>query len=236
MGENMSERGKIIGAVFCEKEEEDYIIVQKVLDNAKEEGADVIEFRYDTKEGTCKLNSALYHTVLETISTCMTKEEGGFFDGTPEEWANLLKETVDCGTDYISIGLEIAKTEQGKSVMEYAKQKNVKVIVGEHKQEMPSIKEILDSLDASENVGTDIAKFAAMAENPEEVEILKEAALYDLGIPKIMIAMGPHGSDFRIDCLKPPYNCWGSFGAIGKATAPGQRRIKEMKKNLDSEK
>lgn len=228
----MSERGKIIGAVFCEQDHK-YKEVHKLRDKAGEEGADAIEFRYDTEKGTCEPYQSLYWTNLETISTCMTKEEGGFFNGTFEEWANLLKETIDCGTNYISMGLEMAKTEQGKSVMEYSKLKNVKVIVGEHKQEMPSIREILDILEDEEKVGADIAKFAAIAKNQGELDVLKSVAKYELGIPKIMIAMGEEGSDFRVDCLKPPYNCWGSFGAIGKPTAPGQRGIKEMKENLE---
>lgn len=229
----MVERGRIIGSIFCQ---EDHTATLKEIDNAEKAGADIVELRYDTENGTYNPQRPHYlHWPLEVISTCMTRDEGGFFDGTLDEWAALLKNAVDCGADYINIGLKQAKTEQGREVIKHIScyWGNVKIIIGDHGQSTPTKEEIIEALKEERAIGADIAKVAYNANNAEDVLEIMEATLYDLGIPKIMIAMDEYGKFWRAVSLCPPWNCWGMFASVGEATAPGQLSIKEIKEILD---
>lgn len=225
---------KIIGAIFCYANPLDTLRREEV---AKAAGCNVIELRYDTKERAITPDSLhfayLQNRGIEIISTCMTKEEGGHFEGTLDVWAVLLKKAINHGTNYISIGLEQSKTKIGKEVIEHAKKHEVKIIIGVHGQNMPSEKEIIETLKEIKAAGADIAKVAYKANNPWDVLEIMKATLYDLDIPKIMIATGELGKFWRAVSLLPPWNCWGMFAYIDKPTGEGQLSVEELKEILE---
>jgi len=225
---------KIIGSIFCHEDPVDTLIE---METAKKAGVDIIEIRYDTEQGTFRPDPMYYqhYPQMEIISTCMTKKDGGYSDGTLGEWASLLKEAVDLDTHYISVGLKQAKTQKGREVIGYTKKHllDVGIMVADHGQSMPPKEKIIKTLEEEKTVGADIAKVAYEANNPEDVLEIIKATLYDLGIPKIMIAMGKYGKFWRAVSLVHPWNCWGMFASVGKSTAAGQLNVKEIKDILN---
>ncbi|HDL74894.1 MAG TPA: type I 3-dehydroquinate dehydratase [bacterium] len=218
---------RIIGSIFCQ---ENSIAINEIIEDIKKAGeVCIIEIRHDTKEGSFEPHPDFYMHGLEVISTCMTIDEGGYFDSTLEQWKELLKLTIDYGTQYIMIGLGQAETEQGKELIQYAKERNVKVIIGVHSQKTPSAIAIITTLLKIREAGADIAKVAYIANKPKDVIEVMKASLYNLGIPKIMIAMGKFGKFWRAVNLIHPWNCWGMFASIKEATAPGQLSVKDIK-------
>lgn len=225
----LGELGKICAAIPVKNI--DYALDQAGI--AIRDGAELIEWRLDLNEETpynpyadIRLYQRLHKVDIKAITTCMTKAEGGNFSGSDEELAVILNGPIHNGTDYITAGLEFARTKLGAEVIERAKNLNVKVIVSKHGQKMPETAEIIKIFEEEKALGADIAKAAFRAENLDDVKKMKEAAWHDLGIPNIAIAiaMGEPGKLWRVISL---LRCNLNYFAVGEATAPGQLSVRE---------
>lgn len=219
---------------------------------ALSEGAQVLEYRLDKNllykdmEKYLKALDRLYPDIknprkFEIISTNMTKAEGGDFDGSPKEWATVLRKTIAFHTDYVTVGTNMAKTEEGNGLCKYAAKNDVKIILSHHDQNnMPDPAALIEILEGKRYIAEQldvpfIAKVACMANKPEEVLYMMEATLHEMTdvngkqVPKIMIAMGLHGSNLQVFSLTHPLNCHLNYFAINqqKRTAKGQLTVKQ---------
>ncbi len=85
-----------------------------------------------------------------------------------------------------------------------------------------------------EEKGADIAKLAVMPKNERDVLNLLDATLTareQMDIPIVTMAMGGIGTISRLSG-----ECFGSaltFGCVGKASAPGQMELRQLKETLD---
>jgi len=240
--------GKVCAAI-------NIVTIDEAVDDGRialSEGAQVLEYRLDKNllykdmEKYLRALDRLYPDIknprkFEIISTNMTKAESGDFEGSPKEWATVLRKTIAFHTDYVTVGTNMAKTEEGKGLCRYAAENNSRIILSHHDQSgMPDPAALIEILEGERYIAKQldvpfIAKVACMATKPEEVLYMMEATLHEMTdingnkVPKIMIAMGSSGSDWRPISLREPWNCHLNYFAINqqKRTAKGQLTVKQ---------
>ena len=126
--------------------------------------------------------------------------------------------------------------ETVRGIIKNAHRKKVAVIASNHDfLKTPSKDELLKRLHKMEEMGADVLKIAVMPKKEKDVITLLEATLEmtkrEEARPVISMSMSGMGVISRLSG-----ECFGSavtFAAVGKASAPGQIGIREMKTVLD---
>lgn len=203
-------------------------------------GFDIVEWRIDhfdaatdvqqVKQAARKLRAALPDSVI--LFTFRTNKEGGEKAIAPKEYIALNKALVDSG--YIDmIDLELfSGAELVKEASAYAHDKGVKVIMSNHDfAKTPPQDEIVKRLRKMQELGADIPKIAVMPNNKSDVLTLLAATLemYEKYAkrPLITMSMSSMGSISRI--AGEAFGSAATFGALGKASAPGQFDVKGLR-------
>lgn len=191
--------------------------------SAKEAGPDIIEIRIDLAEREDKelLDLCEKEKSVPKIATIRSKNEGGKFEGTPEEWfEKILPWTSVC--EYIDIE---------RSCLGFTNEIRAsgrRIIASVHLDYMPDREELVSIEEELRSKG-DIPKIIVTPSGHEDVLTLSEFTLH---CSKPVIT-GVMGNEFRwaraLCCL---FGSSAVFCYAGKPASEGQYRTDEMRELL----
>ncbi len=218
--------------------------ILRAADEIKAGKADVVEWRVDwyedvfefdrVKETAEKLRECLGETPL--LFTFRTAKEGGEKSIGTEEYVELNKRIAETGlADLVDVEA-FTGDDAVKSVIEAAHACGVKVVASNHNfQKTPSCEEIVSRLRKMQDMGADIPKIAVMPQCPKDVITLlaatEEMASQYADRPIITMSMSGTGVISRL--CGEVFGSALTFGAAGKASAPGQLNVEELENVLE---
>ncbi|WJV65473.1 type I 3-dehydroquinate dehydratase [Pectobacteriaceae bacterium CE70] len=205
---------------------------------------DILEWRIDhfddvkhidsVIDAARKLRSIIHDKPI--LFTFRTAKEGGEKSIAPDEYISLNKAVIDSGLVDM-IDLELFTGDQLVSAtIEHAHAKGVKVIMSNHDfHKTPPKDEIIKRLCKMQTLGADIPKIALMPQNKTDVVTLLSATLEMsekyADRPIITMSMSQSGIISRLS--GEVFGSAATFGALKKASAPGQIAIKELRTVLN---
>lgn len=209
---------------------------QRVADQAWKAGADALEARIDSFQGTSSDLRAFLRKQEQShwLITCRSREEGGHFAGDVVDAGMRTLEIVEGTTASIDIELATwrASAELRRRVSKHlATDTSIKLILSAHFLErVPSdVEEVIrDALSIGLRV---VVKIAYAIEH-----ITQSLAAFDLmrafGSRVIAIAMGEAGSWTRI--LAPKFGAFATFATLDQAmsTASGQYTVQQLRERF----
>ncbi|MDT3427071.1 3-dehydroquinate dehydratase-1 [Paenibacillus forsythiae] len=226
----------IVGTTAAELKEEAEAL--KLLD------ADVVEWRvdfFDQVENIEAVQAALAdirHIIpgLPLVFTFRSAREGGEKEIPAEYYAELNRMAAGTGlADLIDVEL-FTGDDTVKSLVDYAHQHGVYVIISNHDfQKTPPKEEIISRLEQARELGGDLPKIALMPADARDVLTLLEAT-YAMkekypGSPVITMSMAGTGMISRI--AGEVFGSALTFGSAKKASAPGQVPVSELRSMLE---
>lgn len=175
------------------------------------------------------------------IVTLRTTFEGGEANGSRFDYEELLCDVAASGeADYVDVEIKRGASVMA-AVIEAAKNSKTKVIGSFHNfTETPSEETIICILKEARQLGADVGKFACMPsgeegkgrEDAERLFAATEKMKQEYpDFPLITMCMGDAGKMTRL--YGGLYGSCVSFGCVGKASAPGQIELSEMKAVFD---
>lgn len=205
---------------------------------------DVVEWRVDWFEGVFdfaqveavmkELRQVLGNTPI--LFTFRTANEGGEKAIEPAAYAELNKRAAATGLiDLVDVEA-FTGDEVVRNIIESAQESGVVVVVSNHDfEKTPEKDEIVRRLRKMQELGADIPKIAVMPQSRKDVLTLlsatEEMASKYADRPIITMSMSATGLISRL-CGE----CFGSaltFGAVGKASAPGQMNASDLSEILN---
>ncbi|MDO4632226.1 MAG: type I 3-dehydroquinate dehydratase [Eubacteriales bacterium] len=201
---------------------------------------DLVEWRIDflqSVEEMLEILPALRKALEETplLVTFRTKEEGGERAISPAEYTVMYQKILETGmADAIDVQLFLGE-DIVTALVEAAKQHGVKVVGSSHDfSATPAEEEILARLCRMQELGMDIAKIAVMPKDEEDLLRLLHATWVMkeryAKVPIITMSMGPVGMLSRL--CGEVFGSALTFGTVGKASAPGQIPVEELRTAL----
>lgn len=204
----------------------------------RKEPFDLVEWRADwyldvlepkqVRETLQILREVLGQTPI--IFTVRTAKEGGELELSVRDYERILTDVAASGlADLIDVEL-FAGDDTVRNIVRAAKDSGTAVIASSHEfTETPPADELVARMERMRELGADILKIAVMPERPEDVLTLLEAtgrAKRETGEPLITMAMGGLGLISRV--CGETFGSDVTFGAAGKASAPGQMDVREL--------
>ncbi|WP_462133003.1 type I 3-dehydroquinate dehydratase [Veillonella tobetsuensis] len=205
---------------------------------------DVVELRIDYFERAHSVEAILELLMLikpklkgrGLLFTWRTKGEGGERSISSDDYFIMLEQLIPTGlVDAIDIELLFDQERMLKTI-EFAKVHGVTIIMSNHDfNGTPSRETIVNRLIQMKELLADVPKIAVMPHTTGDVLTLLEAtaevkALYPSD-PIITMAMGPLGAITRASGAL--FGNAMTFASAGKASAPGQIDVHELKRILD---
>ncbi len=223
------------------KSEEEILQMAKEIVNVP---ADLVEWRADWYESVLEMQkvvelSAKLREVLmdkPILFTFRTKTEGGEKELGAKPYAMLNKMMIASGNiDLVDVEVFAAEKEV-TSIVEAAHRYGVKVVGSSHDfKKTPDKEEIVRRLCDMQTLGVDIPKIAVMPQSKKDVltllEATEEMASEHADRPIITMSMSPMGAVSRI--AGEIFGSSITFGSLGKASAPGQIGVEELKTILE---
>lgn len=222
------------------KTKEEILAAAKSFENVKK---DVVEFRVDWFEGVFdfaqvenvlkELREILKNTPI--LFTFRTSKEGGEKEIEPEVYVELNKRAAATGL----IDLVDVEAFTGdafvKEVIDAAHESGVVVVASNHDFDKTADKEeIVKRLRKMQELDADIPKIAVMPQNKKDVLTLlsatEEMASEYADRPIITMSMAGTGLISRL--CGEVFGSALTFGAVGKASAPGQMNAEDLNKIL----
>ncbi len=227
-------------------------VVETTQEDILEEGeklalsksVDIIEWRidfYDESSDISKIlqTASLLRTVVgkkPLLATFRTENEGGNKEIEKSAYKDMLTALAKSGDiDMIDIEAYFMDENSTKDVINSLKE-NVVVVGSYHDfDKTPSYDEIIKRLDFMKSQGVSIPKLACMPQNRHDVFTLMEAteefAGANEGLPVITMSMGDYGKVSR--AAGKSFGSAVTFGCLGKASAPGQINVDELRRILN---
>lgn len=216
---------------------------EEILESAKkitETKADLVEWRVDwfdeifdfekVQEVLGKLREVLGDRPI--LFTCRTANEGGQISLTKEQYICLNQCAIESRhADLVDVEV-FGYQEAVKELVTFAHKYDVKVVGSNHDfHATPKKEEIIRRLIFMQELGADIPKIAVMPQNKQDVLTLLSATEemvreHDLA-PVVTMSMGPQGVISRI--AGKVFGSAMTFGTVGKASAPGQLDVAELR-------
>lgn len=174
---------------------------------------------------------------IPLIFTFRTAKEGGNKPIVLEDYVNLNIFVSKLPYAQI-IDVEYFMQPEKMKVLIAAVKENGKVVIGSHHRfdQTPPHSEMMDILEELEQAGADLPKLAVMPLRETDVKNLmltvNEATCGHLKQPVIGMAMGALGVKSRIS--GEVFGSCITFGCVGKASAPGQIPIDELRNEMAS--
>lgn len=201
---------------------------------------DILEWRVDHFEDVATLSNviAAARQIKEIIAdkpllfTFRSAQEGGEQALPPQAYIALNLAAVDSGlVDMIDLEL-FTGDELIKEAVAHAHAKNVKVIMSNHDfHKTPPQEEIVKRLCKMQELGADIPKIALMPQNKSDVLTLLAATLEmhekHANGPIITMSMAKTGIVSRL--AGETFGSAATFGAVKKASAPGQISVTDLR-------
>lgn len=218
--------------------------ILKAAEEIKMQPVDVVEWRADwyedvldlekTQETLGQLQKALGEVPL--LFTFRTSKEGGERSITQEAYVSLNQTMARSGcADLIDVEM-FTGDEAVSTIVQTAHECGVKVIMSNHDfQKTPDQKEIVSRLCRMQEMGADIPKIAVMPQCKKDVLTLlaatQEMVLEHADRPVITMSMASDGVISRL--CGEVFGSALTFGAAGKASAPGQMEVKDLRTVLE---
>ena len=172
---------------------------------------------------------------MPLLVTFRTKQEGGEQEISKEDYEEFLRGVLASGqADLIDVELFMGM-ELLERIAAEAHEKGVKVVASSHDfEKTPNVGEMVDRLCSMQKAGADLLKLAVMPRDPGDVLTLL-AATWQMtecyaAQPVITMAMGGNGVISRM--AGEIFGSALTFGSVGRASAPGQVEVGELKKVL----
>ncbi len=199
--------------------------IKEECELAKQLPADLLEWRVD-----CWAGLALPMDLLRCckgeyplLVTVRTKDEGGSWQGTAEEYEKLITELLNSGIcDLIDIELCWGE-ERVKRLLKKAKENGVLTVLSKHNFLFtPKTKEIENTFMEMASLGADLPKYALMPQSTGDVLKLLCAAVnvQQQAGPLIAVSMGEYGKITRVSGQF--FASAVTFAAGAASSAPGQ--------------
>ncbi|TKI02926.1 type I 3-dehydroquinate dehydratase [Martelella alba] len=170
------------------------------------------------------------------LFTFRTSREGGEQALAPADYLALNRAIVDSGLADL-IDLELFSGDQAvAATVEYAHAKGVKVVMSNHEfHKTPPQEEIVGRLRKMQSLGADIPKIAVMPQNKTDVLTLLAATLemHERYAERPIITMSMSRSGIISRLAGEVFGSAATFGAVKKASAPGQIAIGELRSVLE---
>lgn len=220
---------------------------EDILATAKEilkTPADMVEWRADWYESVFEMQKvvALSKELREILGdlpilfTFRTKTEGGEKELNPRAYKMLNRMMIESGNvDLVDVEVFMVGGDS-IAIIETAHEHNVKVVGSNHEfTATPDKDEIVRRLCYIQNLGVDISKIAVMPQQKKDVltllEATEEMASKHAERPIITMSMSEIGTISRI--AGEVFGSSITFGALNKASAPGQIGVEELKNILE---
>ena len=200
---------------------------------------DLIEWRMDyhqdvTDKEKMQEVAKLLRTELgdmPLLATFRSKKEGGEKELATNSYMELNKAIVATGViDLIDVEL-LTGDELVREMVSLAHKQGVKVIISNHDfLKTPSQEEMISRLCKMQELGADLPKIAVMPQDPEDVLTLLSAT-YEMTTKyadRPIIAMAMKGMGIVSRLAGEIFGSAVTFGAAGKASAPGQLPVEEL--------
>ncbi|MBR3866998.1 MAG: type I 3-dehydroquinate dehydratase [Butyricicoccus sp.] len=207
-------------------------------------GPDLVEFRADWYADIMDRSARRFaldgiRTVLPQtplLFTYRTRREGGESELADADYLRLCLEVIEDGAaDLIDVELFMGEGIVSE-IVRAAHEKGIAVICSSHDfAKTPAREELLRRFRAMEALDADILKLAVMPQSPEDVlTLLSATAEMDAAgsRPVISMSMGRLGAISRL-CGEQFGSCV-TFGAAGKASAPGQIEARALRTILET--
>ena len=204
--------------------------------------ADILEWRCDWYKEV--LNSDQVKRVLERLRKCIgdmallvtfrTKKEGGQLEVDLKTYEAILMSAIESGYADM-VDLEIMSDSQTvDTVIRSAHEKGVYVVASNHDFDRTPEKEVLlERMALMDKAGADILKIAVMPQKAKDVvrllDVTEEASKF--GRPVITMSMSGLGLVSRLS--GEVFGSAVTFGCVGRASAPGQIEVTELRKILE---
>ncbi|MSV26989.1 MAG: type I 3-dehydroquinate dehydratase [Nitrosarchaeum sp.] len=165
----------------------------------------------------------------KVICTLRPKSEGGKFEGLEKERIAILKLIAEYNPFLVDI--EFNTINKNKELQEYLKSTKTKLLVSWHDfKKTPRLSELNNMMNVMSKFSNYVKIVTTAKNSGDAIRILE---LYNKNSKNNLIAfaMGDMGKISRILCLYlgSPY----TYVSSGKAIAPGQFRLDEMKKIIN---
>ena len=218
--------------------------ILKAAETIKTTAADVVEWRVDwyedifdfekTKETMESLRAVLGD--MPILFTFRTSDEGGEKAIDADAYVELNKNAAKTGLiDLVDVEV-FTGDDAVKAVVETAHQCGVKVVASNHDfHKTPAKEEIVSRLRKMQELGADIPKIAVMPQSRRDVLTLlaatEEMASDYADRPIITMSMSGTGVISRL--CGEAFGSALTFGAVGKASAPGQMGAEDLQTVLE---
>lgn len=216
---------------------------QEILESGKNistVGADVVEWRvdwyedvfeFDKVEETAKqLREVLKDTPI--LFTFRTAKEGGEKEIEKETYVELNQKAAKAGyVDMVDVEA-FTGDDAVKAIVEVAHECGVKVVASNHDfHKTPDKDDIVSRLCKMQELGADIPKIAVMPQNKKDVLTLLCATeeMYSQHADRPIITMSMAGTGVISRLCGEVFGSALTFGAAGKASAPGQMGVEDLK-------
>lgn len=200
----------------------------KLIDQAKEAGANLVEVRLDSLKTLDKLAEIAKHTKIQKIATIRLVKNRGKFAGQEIEQKQTLLAATKNGFNFVDIELSASNL---KEFTTEASECGAKVIVSFHDFDGSLKLADLDRVFEREiAAGADICKIVTTAKRIEDnLTLLNFTSAACKRANVICFAMGAAGRVSRL--LSPLFGGFLTFAKLehGKETAAGQMTVQEMR-------
>jgi len=196
--------------------------------------SDFVEVRLDflKTEQVPEAIEIIKKDLYRIVCTLRPKAEGGKFKGSEKERVAILKLIAEY-TPYL-LDVEFNTLKKNPSLVKYLKNTNVKILVSWHDfKKTPNTAELKNKMNQMSKFSSNV-KIVSTAKSTDDsarmLELYSKKGKNNL----IAFAMGDLGRISRILCLYlgSPY----TYVSLGKAVAPGQFSVDEIKKIIDLKK
>lgn len=162
----------------------------------------------------------------KTVCTLRPKSEGGKFSGTQKERISILKLIAEY--DPYLLDIEFNTIRKNTSLYRYIKKTKTNILVSWHDfEKTPNVNFLLKRLKEMRRF-SQYVKIVTSAKKATDASYVLSLYAQSKQTRLVAFAMGDHGRISRILCLYlgSPF----TYVSMGKAVAPGQFSLKEIKK------
>lgn len=207
--------------------------------------ADLVEWRVDYLHNVSSLSLLTVLTFLSELRnelgdlpllfTFRTKREGGEKSISPQGYEELYRAIIASKlVDIVDVELFLGE-DLMQRLVKTAHEHGVAVIASNHDfKKTPSRETLVDRLETMQELGADLLKVAVMPQSTEDLLTLlaaTEEASKKLKQPVVTMSMGGKGVLSRV--AGEAFGSAITFGAAGKASAPGQLPAEELRQILE---
>ncbi|MGO1401854.1 MAG: type I 3-dehydroquinate dehydratase [Flaviflexus sp.] len=203
------------------------------LAEAREAGADCIEWRADLSDDWDACAEQFEGIELPVIATIRTDREGGKFPGHGHDYAAAAMRLAR--PPFAAIDVEVGRSA-AYQVVPMAHDAGIPVIASHHDfTSTPRNDDILATLNDMAEIEADLLKIAYMPKHSDDtwrqMELTREAK-GRFGLPVISISMGQEAAWTRV--AAKACGSVATFGALGGGSAPGQLDAHLLRRVIDA--